>query len=329
MDLTILNSHEVRSALPMNVAIEAMKKAFAQLSAGTTQFPLRSKLEIEAYDGVTLIMPAFLSETQDLAVKVVSVFPKNVTISEPTIYAAVLALDAATGRPLALMEGSTLTAIRTGAASGAATDLLARVDAKSVGIFGSGVQARTQLEAVCTVRQIEKVYVCSLDRPGAEQFVAEMSGAGPIPLDIEIVEKSAEAVDNADIICTATTSTTPVFSAEALNPGTHINAVGAFTPQMQEIGADTIKRSRVFVDSREAALDEAGDLIIPINEGLISADHIVGELGEIVLEKIEARTQQDQITLFKSVGVAVQDAIAAARAMQGALKQGLGTTVEF
>jgi ornithine cyclodeaminase/alanine dehydrogenase-like protein (mu-crystallin family) len=274
-------------------------------------------------------MPAFLSETQDLAVKVVSVFPQNVTISEPTIYAAVLALDAATGRPLALIEGSTLTAIRTGAASGAATDLLARQDATSVGMFGSGVQARTQLEAVCTVRQIEKVYLFSIDRTGAEQFVAEMSGAGPIPLEIEIVDKASEAVEKADIICTATTSTTPVFSAEALQPGTHINAVGAFTPKMQEIGADTVRRSRVFVDSREAALDEAGDLIIPMNEGLISADHIVGELGEIVLGKVKGRTQQDQITFFKSVGVAVQDAIAAARAMQGALEQGLGTTVDF
>lgn len=329
MDLTILNAHEVRTALPMNIAIEAMKKAFAQLSAGSAQFPLRSKLEIEAYNGVTLIMPAFLSETKDLAVKVVSVFPQNVTISEPTIYAAVLALDAGTGRPLALIEGSTLTAIRTGAASGAATDLLARQDAASVGMFGSGVQARTQLEAVCTVRQVEKVYLFSIDRPGAERFVAEMSGAGPIPLEIEIVDKASEAVENADIICTATTSTSPVFSAEALQPGTHINAVGAFTPEMQEIDADTVRSSRVFVDSREAALDEAGDLIIPINEGLISADHIVGELGEIVLGKVKGRTQQDQITFFKSVGVAVQDAIAAARAMQGAFEQGLGTTVDF
>lgn len=329
MDLTILNAQEVRSALPMSDAIEAMKVAFAQLSTGNAQFPLRSKLEIEAFDGITLIMPAYLSESNDMAVKVVSVFPKNLAISEPTIYAAVLALDAATGRPLALMEGSTLTAIRTGAASGAATDLLAREDAKSVGLFGSGVQARTQLEAVCTARSIEKVYLFSIDRPGAEHFAKEMSAKSPIPPDIQVVDHPSEAVENADIICTATTSSTPVFSADALKPGTHINAVGAFTPEMQEIGADTISRSRVFVDSRAAALDEAGDLIIPINEGLIERDHIAGELGEIVLGKIQGRTEPGQVTLFKSVGVAVQDAIAAARAMQGALDQGLGTVVDF
>jgi alanine dehydrogenase len=329
MQLIILNAEEVRTALPMQAAIEAMKAAFAQLSAGDAQFPLRSKLDIEEFEGITLIMPAYLSETKDLAVKVVSVFPQNLAISEPTIYAAVLALDSATGRPQALMEGSALTAIRTGAASGAATDLLARADASVVGLFGSGIQARTQLEAVCNVRDVMNVRIFSLDRQGAEIFVQELAGRTPIPPQLEIVDNPAEAVQDADIICTATTSSRPVFSAEALKPGTHINAIGAFTPEMQEIGSDTIVQARIFVDSRGAALDEAGDLIIPLTEGIITEDHIVGELGEVVRGTIPGRTSEDEITLFKSVGVAVQDAIAAARALENAVALGLGTEIEF
>jgi ornithine cyclodeaminase len=313
----------------METAIEGMKAAFRQLSAGSAQFPLRSRVEIEAYEGVTLIMPAYLSETQDLAVKVVSVFPRNISISEPTIYAAVLALDPATGRPLALMEGATLTAIRTGAASGAATDLLARKDSKTVGLFGSGVQARTQLEAVCTVRAIDRVYIFSLDTAGARDFIEELAGVGPIPADLQIVDTPAEAVENADIICTATTSTDPVFAAEALKPGTHINAVGAFTPQMQEIGSDVVKLASVFVDSRSAALDEAGDLIIPLNAGIISEDHIRAELGQVVLGQVQGRKDDGEVTLFKSVGVAVQDAVAASLALRGAQKQHLGTQIDF
>jgi ornithine cyclodeaminase len=329
MKLFILNAKEVGKALPMSAAVEAMKAAFAQLSAGSAQFPLRSRLEVDAHEGVTLIMPAYLSESEDLAVKVVSVFPQNAVISEPTIYAAVLALDPTTGRPTALMEGGALTAIRTGAASGAATDILARTDSKTVGLFGSGVQARTQLEAVCTVRQIQEVFIYSLDHTGALKFVDDMAGKGPIPDQLTIVEHSAAAVINADIICTATTSQTPVFSSTDLQPGTHINAVGAFTPQMQEIGSDTVQKARVFVDAYEAALDEAGDLIIPLDEGIISKDHIIGELGEVILGKKTGRTSDKDITLFKSVGVAVQDAIAAARALEGAVMQGLGTEVDF
>lgn len=329
MRLTILNADEVRNALPMENAIEGMKAAFAQLSAGSAQFPLRSKLEMDAYEGVTLIMPAYLSETQDLAVKVVSVFPRNISISEPTIYAAVLALDPATGRPLALMEGAALTAIRTGAASGAATDLLAREDATTVGLFGSGVQARTQLEAVCSVRPIDRVYIFSLDIKGAHALIEELAGVGSIPEDLRVVDSPGETVEQADIICTATTSTDPVFSADSLKPGTHINAIGAFTPQMQEIGTDVVKLARVFVDSRSAALDEAGDLIIPLNEGIISENHIIGELGQIVLGQVQGRTNDTEITLFKSVGVAVQDAVAASRALEGARQQGLGTQIDL
>lgn len=329
MQLLVLNSEAVRTALPMKAAIDAVKTAYAQLSSGNAQIPLRTKLSNPKQDGTVLIMPAYLEETEDLAVKIVSVFPRNPSNNEPTIYAAVLALDPNSGRPLALLEGGTLTAIRTGAASGAATELLARGDSHVVGIFGSGVQARTQLEAVCTVRPIDQVNIFSIDREGAEIFAAQLAGQGPIPPGIHIVDTPSEAVRSADIICTATTSERPVFDAEDLQAGVHINAIGSFTPEMQEIGSETVRKARVFVDSHEAAMDEAGDLLIPLREGLIDELHIVGEIGQVVLGELEGRTSDDEITLFKSVGVAVQDAVTASLALEGARRQGLGASIDI
>jgi alanine dehydrogenase len=324
MEIRILSSEEVRQALPMSIAIEAMKTAFAQLSAGEATVPLRSQISVQDQGGTALFMPAWLHQSNEMALKIVSVFPKNISQGLPTIHAIVIALDAATGRPLAMLEGASLTAIRTGAASGAATDLLANPDASTVGLFGSGVQARTQLEAVCTVRDIEQVWVYSLDEDGAKAFAEEMSGFGPIPSQLKIVDDPQRAMRDADIICTATTSPTPVFDGSDLKPGAHINAVGSFTPDMQEIDCDTILKATVVVDSREAALAEAGDLIIPIKEGLIGTDWIHAELGQIINGEMPGRTDPEQVTLFKSVGVAVQDAVAAYRALEAAAQMKIG-----
>ena len=324
MEIRVLSAKDIRKALPMVNAIAAMKEAYAQLSGGQASVPLRSHIDVTQHGGITFFMPALLHDTQDMAVKIVSVFPRNLEKGLATINAIVIALNPETGQPIAVMEGASLTAIRTGAASGAATDLLARANVRSVAIFGSGVQARTQLEAVCTVRPIEQVSVFSLDKPGAKAFVDEMAGRGPIPKQINIVENPSAAITGADVICTATTSSTPVFDGKELKPGTHINAVGSFTPDMQEIDAETVKKALVIVDSREAALAEAGDLIIPIEQGEISAEWIHAELGEIVAGRKPGRTGADQITLFKSVGIAAQDAIAASRALAGAAEAGLG-----
>lgn len=329
MEVRILNADEVRQALPMSVAVEAMKEAYAQLSREQVSMPLRSRIDVTKHNGVTLFMPAMLHDTQDMAIKIVSVFPDNVENNLTTINAIVIALDARTGIPMAIMEGASLTAIRTGAASGAATDLLARQDSRTLALFGSGVQARTQLEAVCTVRPIEQVWVFSLDKPGAREFVDEMAGRDPIPTRITIVETPSTAIAEADVICTATTSSTPVFDGKEIRSGTHINAVGSFTPEMQELDAETVKRSRVVVDEKKAALDEAGDLIIPINQGLITSDWIHAELGEIVTGEKSGRTSIDQITLFKSVGLAVQDAIAAGRALGRAKEADLGQIIQL
>jgi ornithine cyclodeaminase len=310
-------------------AVQAMKDAYRQYSMGQADVPLRSRLEIPEAGGVSLFMPAFVRGSGDLAVKAVSVFPRNPERSLPTIHALVIVFDAQTGAPAALIEGATLTALRTGAASGAATDLLARRDSTILAVFGSGAQARTQLEAVCAVRPITDVLIFSLDLEGARRMVAELAGRTASGARLRLAASPQEAVALADVVCTATTSSTPVFADADLRIGTHINAIGAFTPEMQEINPATVARARIFVDSRTAALAEAGDLIQPLRRGLISEASIVGELGEVVAGTRPGRTGAEEITLFKSVGLAVQDAVAAGAILRRAEAQGLGRFVEI
>lgn len=313
----------------MPAVIEGMKAAFSQFSTGQANVPLRSRIPVPDQDGVALFMPAHLTQSDDLAVKVVSVFPNNAQRNEQIIYATVLVLDPTSGRPLALLEGSTLTAIRTGAGSGAATDLLARQNAQTVAIIGSGVQARTQLEAVCKVRSIQKVYVYSPNKDHAAAFAKEMAGQGPIPTDIWTVSDPNEAVKAADIVCAATTSNVPVFDGRDLQPGTHINGVGSFTPEMQEIDITTIRRSLVVVDARESVMAEAGDILVPLQAGEITEDHIHAEIGEVISGMKDGRTSPEQITYFKSCGLAVQDAAAGRIALDNAIKFNLGTTISL
>jgi len=323
----ILSATDVKQALPMADAIEGMKAAYKQLSVGEANVPLRGRVNTPA--GVTLVMPAYLEQSDDLGVKIVSVFPDNPSRGLPTIHAMVLALDPETGQVLAMMEGGSLTAIRTGAGAGAGTDILARPDAKSVAIIGSGVQARTQLEAVCTVRQIEKVWVYSPTKTNAEKFAAEMAGQGPIPQDIVVTDASTDAIKDAHIICAATTSKTPVFDGTQVKLGTHINGVGSFTPEMIELDETTVKQSLIVMDSKEAVLEEAGEIITLLEQGIIDESHLHAELGEIIAGSKSGRVDDQQITFFKSVGVAVQDAISASIALKNAEAHNLGTVVEL
>jgi ornithine cyclodeaminase/alanine dehydrogenase-like protein (mu-crystallin family) len=329
MQLRILSAQEVRQALPMEAAIRAMKGAFQQLAREQVDLPLRTMIEVPEQDGAILFMPALLRETHDVAVKVVSVFPHNPQLDLPTINAVVIGIDARTGQPAVMLEGASLTAIRTGAVSGAATDLLAREDARVAAIFGSGVQARTQLEAVCTVRAIEEVWVYSLVQDEVAAYIDEMRGQGPIPEQILAASSPSEAVHRADIICTATTATKPVFDGNDLKPGAHINAIGAFTPGMREVDETTLERALVIVDSLESARKEAGDLIIPIDAGAYSWDRVHAELGELLTGAKPGRENARQVTLFKSVGLAIQDAAAARGASEGARSAGLGRMVEL
>jgi alanine dehydrogenase len=323
--IRILSREDVCQALPMRQAIEAVKGAFAHLSAGQADVPLRVALEVPAHNGVTLFMPAYLTADDQMAVKIVSVFNDNPAKGLPLIHALVVVVDATTGEPAAVMDGTVLTALRTGAASGAATDLLARQEARTAAVFGAGAQGRTQLEAVCTVRPIRGAWVYDVVPQRAAAYADEMSQ--DLSLPVRVAQTPAEAVRQADVICTATTSSSPVFEDADVRPGTHINAVGAYTPEMQEIPADTVLRARVVIDHREASLAEAGDLLIPLQQGLMTEAHIYAELGEIAAGRKPGRASSEEITLFKSVGVAVQDVAAAAAVLEAAQRLDLGTEV--
>ena len=271
-------------------------------------------------------LPALKAATGDqMAIKIVSVFENNPLQGLPLIHALVVVLDTMTGEPVAVMDGSLLTTLRTGAASGVATALLARADAQTVAIIGAGTQGCTQLEAVCEVRSIRRGWVHDLSPERAAAFAAEMGRR--LSLELRVAASAGEAVRQADVVCTATTSSSPVFDDGDVRPGTHINAVGAFTPQMQEIPAETVLRAKVVIDHREASLAEAGDLLIPLRQGLMSEEHIYAELGEIAARTKPGRESDDEITFFKSVGVAVQDVAAAAEALEEAKRLGLGTEV--
>ena len=311
MNLQFLTEADVRAAIDMRQAIAAMREAFGQVSAGMARVPVR--LRLEAASGVTLFMPAFLERSRDVGAKIVSFYPDNPARGLPAISAMILVFDNETGFPRALMDAGYLTALRTGAASGLATELLARPDASVLTIFGAGAQAPLQIEAVRTVRPITEVRIVSRRRATAERLAAEVEG-----VDVKVLEDRRKAVSGADVIVAATTSTTPVFDGRDLEPGTHVNGVGSYTPEMQEVDATTVTRATIVVDSREAALVEAGDLIIPIREGLLRREQVDTELGEIVNGTKPGRTSDAQITFFKSVGIAAQDVAVARAVLQAA-----------
>ncbi|MEJ2039464.1 MAG: ornithine cyclodeaminase family protein [Desulfosarcinaceae bacterium] len=319
MQIRILTGDEVRQALPMTKAIEAMRSAFGQFSAGQATVPLRSRLQTDK--GVLLLMPAYMSSGNEMAVKLVSVYGGNPALGLPTVSALVVVFDPQTGRPKALMEGDALTALRTGAGGGLAADLLSRAQTARVTLFGAGVQGRAQLQAVMAVRNVEEVVLMD---PAAEaaRRLAEEIATWPAAPEVKIGKDVRAAVQKADIILTATTSTTPLFDGGYVRPGTHITGVGSFTPDMQEIDADLVKRARVVVDSRQGCLAEAGDII------MAGAD-ISAELGEIVNGRAPGRLDDQEITFFKSVGMAAQDAAAAAAALASAEALGLGTVVNL
>lgn len=327
--MRILNREEVRGALPMREAIPIVKDAFAQLSAGQANVPLRTAIRPAWHDGVALIMPGYLSGSDALAVKVVSVFPGNRAMRRPTIHALLLLLNAATGEVLATMEGGGLTALRTGAASGVATDLLAREDAEIAAIFGAGAQARTQLLAVCAVRAIRRAWIYAPNPERVQDFIAELKpqlGA----TELLAAHSPAQAVRDADVICAATTSHSPVFDGTQLKPGVHINAVGAFTPEMQEVDFVTLQRAaRIVVDARESALAEAGELLMALAQGAIHHTDIHAEIGEIAAGLKQGRAHPDEITYFKTVGNAALDVAVAQAVYQKALQYKLGIEVSL
>jgi len=299
-----ITDDEVRRALTMPEAIRAVKETYIQLSTGQARVPARTSLEIPEFRTTALVMPAFLPRTKRLGLKLISLCEDNPSKGLPLIQAVAILMDAELGTPLAVMDASYLTAVRTGAASGVATDVLAAKDARVAAIFGAGVQGKTQLEAVAAVRPIRKVLVFDVDPRAAAAYAAEMGRR--LSLDVEPAS-SPEALREADIICTATTSAVPIFSDRDLKPGVHINAVGSYKPHVREIPGETIRRAKVYVDQKQACLEEAGDLIIPLREKLIDEGHILAEIGEVLAGLKPGRGSDDEVTVFKSVGNAALD----------------------
>lgn len=323
----LLTREDIQALLTMEEAIQAMEDAFRQHALGQVTLPLRTSIAVPEHRGLDLIMPAYVAgEGGGLGLKVVSVYPDNPAKHNlPTILATVLLQDPRTGALLAILDGTYLTAMRTGAAGGVAARYLARPDARRAGLFGAGVQARTQLLALCHVRPIEEAWVYDPILESASRFAEEMGERLGIP--VRVARDPREAVEGMDVVVTATTARTPVFPGTWVAPGTHVTGVGSHTPDTRELDGILIQRARVVVDERRAALSEAGDLILPLKEGLISEEHIAAELGEVIAGLRPGRETPEQVTVFKSVGLAFQDIAAATRVYELARARGAGMEV--
>ena len=324
-----LSRADLRTFVSMTDAIALMKTAFAELSAGRAEAPLRTGIHLGETHLDALFMPASVPGLDALGVKIVGVAHDNPSRGLPLIHAVVFLLDPSTGEPLAILDGTYLTALRTGAVSGAATDLLARPDASVLAVFGAGAQGITQAAAVCAVRPVERIVIIDLDEDRLHRYRDALAIDWPDLIDRLEMTTDASVVREADIVCTATTSRSPVFDDANIRPGTHINGVGAYTPEMQEIPAETVARAIVIVDQVEAALAEGGDLTIPLASGLIDRDHIRAELGDLVAGTKSGRTDDGQVTFFKSVGNAIQDVVVAQRAVTKARAAGAGVEVRL
>jgi ornithine cyclodeaminase/alanine dehydrogenase-like protein (mu-crystallin family) len=328
--MRLLTRSDVRRSISMREAVEVVKRAFIELSTGRADVPLRTVLSQPKHDGITLFMPGYLSDSESLAVKVVSVHDRNAERGLPLVNAVVIVIDPATGQAVAAMEGGYLTALRTGAGSGAATDLLARHDAEVAAIIGAGAQARAQALSMTAVRPIKRIWIYSRRRERVDEMIVDMRPQLGPSIELLAADTPSQAVREALVVCAATTSSTPVFDGADLRPGAHVNGVGSYKPEMQEIDCGALRRaSKIVVDSREAAMAEAGDLIIAIERGEIQPSDVYAEIGEIAAGLKPGRQDDDEITYFKSVGNAAQDAAVAQAVYQRALQEGLGIDVDL
>ncbi|TMD40617.1 MAG: ornithine cyclodeaminase family protein [Chloroflexi bacterium] len=329
MNVLVLSAEDVARLLPMPDCIGVMRDALAALARGQALVPLRMVMRMPDASGFLGLMPGYIAPDGQVAgalgMKAVSVFPGNASRGIDTHQGAVLLFEADTGRLAALMDGATITAIRTAAVSGVATDMLARDDAAELAILGAGVQARTHLEAIAVVRRLRRARVWSRNPEHARALVDEQRSKFQFPL--EATSTAEAAVREADIIATVTASPEPVLQHAWLEPGAHINAVGSSIPGTRELDTATVAAARLFVDRRESALSEAGDVLIPIREGAIKPDHIVAELGEVIIGKDRGRRSRAELTLFKSLGLSVEDVASAAFIAKRAREAGVGQTV--
>ena len=327
MDVLVLGSKEVVALLPMRECIDRMHDTLVALARGDVVQPLRTIMWLPARRGAIGLMPGALARPDVAGVKIVSVFPSNIETHYESHQGAVLLFDTRHGCLQAVVDAGAITAIRTAAASGLATRVLARADAGDLALLGSGTQARTHLEAMRCVRGLRRVRVWSRDHGKAQTFAKVHTRSCGI--EIEAVASPRDAVEGADLICTTTAAHEPILEGAWIAPGAHVNAVGACFPRARELDTEAVQRARVFVDCRESALNEAGDLLIPLREGAFDASHILGEIGEVLTERVPGRERENDVTLFKSLGIAIEDVAAVHHVYRKACESKLGKRLEI
>jgi ornithine cyclodeaminase len=327
MDILVVSQADVEALLPMAECMDVMHDALRTLADGNAVLPLRTVVPLPDGRSAFAAMPAYLGRPAAVGIKVITVFPGNDGTRLDSHQGAVLLFEVEHGQLLAIMDASAITAIRTAAVSGVATRALARDDASDLAILGAGVQAMTHLDAMRLARPIAHVRVWSRSAARARHFAHRASER--FALEVEPVGSAEEAVDRADVVCTTTSSREPVLRGEWLAPGAHVNAVGASLRTARELDGEAVRRARLYVDRRESALREAGDFLIPKGEGVIGDDHIVGELGDLLAGRIGGRRSPTEVTLFKSLGLAVEDVAAAHHVYAKAVRAGKGSRVEL
>lgn len=305
MSVLILNREEVEEILTMKDCIGVMRDAFTALAKGGSYNPLRSIMRLPTKKGLFGMMPGYTSENDIFGIKAISVFPGNYKEGISSHQGVVLLFEGDHGRLIAVMDAEVITAVRTAAVSALATDVLAKKDSKILAILGAGVQGRRHLESISLVRGIERAYVWDIDDRYSQAYIASESPR--YNFDITAAGSAEEAVKDADIICTVTPAKAPILRLKWVKPGAHINAVGACTPDAQEIESGLMAHSSLYTDCRESLFNEPGDFLIPKKEGLIAEDHVKGELGELIAGVISGRASDKEITLFKALGLAIDD----------------------
>jgi ornithine cyclodeaminase/alanine dehydrogenase len=325
--MLLLSESQVRSLLDNDELISALEKAHIQYSTGKAVMPVRLVVPLPQIHGRITTMPGFLNEDKALGMKVVTYFQDNPKQNLPAILGTIMLFSPETGKMIAVLDGSYITAIRTACASAMATKVLANAKTPVLGILGAGVQARSHIEALTRVRQIERIKIFSPSGASAAVIKKDFEPALKIP--IEVADTAEAVVRAADLLVTGTTAKEPIIKSEWLKPGVHINAVGSHRPDYREIDGATVARAKIVVESREAIMAECGDILLAIRDHAISEDHIHGEIGEILAGSKQGRSSTGEITLYKSVGIAIQDVATASLVYRKALERGVGTPVEI
>lgn len=325
--MLLLSKKDIREVFTMKDAVEADKEAFRFFSDGKSEVPLRTNIQVSKHQGSLLFMPSYVEDLDTGCLKVVNVFPKNIEQGLPTTPAQVLLIDASNGLIVSVLDGTYVTQLRTGAASGAAFDVLAKKECKKGALIGTGGQAATQLEAMLAVRELEEVKVFDLNPDRLRAFVEQMNEElGGYGAEILAAESSDDAVRDADLLICVTPSPKPVFDGSKVKKGATVSCVGSYQPHMQEMDPEVLVRaSKIYFDSVEAVLSEAGDILIPLEQGQITKADFTGDLGDVLLGKLAGRENDEEIIVFKTVGIGTQDLLAAKRIYDKAVEAGVGT----